>query len=85
LELYDIRLEISDTIADCSLGTWMIHRLDVSPLLQCLQEDGNMVFISHFLLTPTPARGELHSVEEVIKEARQRWKELRKEEADSNE
>jgi len=83
MELYDIRLEIFDEKADCSLGTWMIHRLDVSLLLERLQEDGNMLFVSHFFLTPTPARGELHPIEQVLEEAKQRWQELRNEESES--
>ena len=82
LNLYDIRIEIWDERADCLLGSWMIHRLDVSPLLDRLQEDGNMVFVSHFFLTPVPARGKLHDIEQVLREAKQRWQEFRKEESD---
>ena len=82
MELYDIRIEIWDERADCLLGTWMIHRLDVSTLLDWLQEDGYMMFVSHFFLTPVPARGELHSITQVLEEAKQTWKEFRKEEKD---
>ena len=84
MEIYDIRIEIWDERADCKLGVWMIHRLDVSPLLERLQEDGNMMFVSHFFLTPTPARGELHPIEQVLAEAKETWQEFRKEEAESD-
>ncbi len=80
MELYAIRIEIFDERADCLLGTWMIHHQEVSPLLDRLQEDGNMLFVAHFLLTPVPTRGELHEIEQVLREARQRWQELRREE-----
>jgi hypothetical protein len=81
MELYDMRLEIWDERADCLLGTWMIHRNDVSLLLDRLQADGNMMFVSHFFLTPVPARGELHDIIQVLDEAKQRWQALRKEES----